>query len=267
MAEKNDITVIIPVHEYSEDLENYFPVAIRSIENQLTMPDKVMVVASKDDNLINYLNNFDYGEIQNRIQVVENEISSDFPTQINYGVSQVDTEWFNILEFDDELANIWIKNAVKYKDVYGGEVDAFLPIIVDVDHEGKFAGFTNEAVWATDFSDERGMLDNGALLRYHNFSLDGLLMRKEVFEEFGGLKPSMKLTFIYEFFLRMTYNDVKFMTIPKFAYKHINQREGSLFHQYQQEMDPTEAKWWFSQAKKEYFFIKDRNIQYEDNNE
>jgi hypothetical protein len=75
-----------------------------------------------------------------------------------------------------------------------------MPIIVDVDNQNQFVGFTNEAVWAASFSDELGILDNNALLTYQNFNTDGMVIRKSVYEENGGFKPSIKLTFIYEFY-------------------------------------------------------------------
>jgi hypothetical protein len=43
---------------------------------------------------------------------------------------------------------------------------------------------------------------------------------------------SIKLTFVYEFLLRLTYNSVSIMTIPKLGYKHTNMREGSIFWNY-----------------------------------
>ena len=61
----------------------------------------------------------------------------------------------------------------------------------------------------------------------------------------------------------MTFKDVRVMVIPRFGYKHVNQRTDSLFDTYRQTMDPVEAKWWLSQAKKEYYFDKDRKITYE----
>jgi hypothetical protein len=89
-------------------------------------------------------------------------------------------------------------------------------------------------------------------------------MKKSLYEEFGGFKPSMKLTFIYEFLLRMTFKDVRTMVIPRFGYKHVNQRPSSLFDTYRETMDPVEAKWWLAQAKKEYYFAKDRNTTYQE---
>jgi len=38
-------------------------------------------------------------------------------------------------------------------------VDAFLPIVVDVDDKGVFAGFTNEAVFAANFNPRNGIFD------------------------------------------------------------------------------------------------------------
>jgi hypothetical protein len=91
-----------------------------------------------------------------------------------------------------------------------------------------------------------------------------MVMSKEVFEANGGLKSNIKLTFIYEFLLRMTFKDVKVMVIPRFGYKHLNQREGSLFNSYKNDMNPVEANWWLDKAKKEYYFDNEREIVYEE---
>jgi hypothetical protein len=64
----------------------------------------------------------------------------------------------------------------------------------------------------------------------------------------------------------MTFKSVRVMVIPKFGYKHVNQRNGSLFSNYKETIDPVEAKWWLSQAKREYYFTKDRNITYQKEN-
>ena len=92
-------------------------------------------------------------------------------------------------------------------------------------------------------------------------------MRKSKFEEIGGLKSSIKLTFNYEFLLRATYNDAVIMTVPKVGYKHTNQRVNSLFWDYKFNQDyrlgPEEAKFWVDTAKQEYFFTMDREVVFE----
>ncbi len=259
MNKKTDITVIIPVHEMTEAAEKLFANAIKSISEQFVKPEAVIIVVPT--NLVGFMNHFDFGDIKGITTIVENTGETDFASQLNLGVSNVKTKWFSLLEYDDEFSKIWIKNADEYKDIYT-DVDMFLPIIVDVDENGAFLGLTNEAVWAAEFSDEMGVLDNSALLAYQNFNFDGMVMKKETYQEMGGLKASMKLTFIYEFLLRLTYFSTKIMTIPRFGYKHVNQRAGSLFNNYKNELTPDEARWWMTLAKKEYFHQEDRNITY-----
>jgi hypothetical protein len=262
MKEQTQITVILPVHELDDSTRPLFSNAIKSVEEQIVTPDSVLVVVPKGSDVSKELSSFDYGKLKDIVVVVENDGEIDFASQINFGVEAAKTEWISILELDDEYSKIWFKNVVEYKNAYE-DVDIFMPIIVDVDTKQQFIGLTNEAVWAQSFSDEMGVLDNGALLAYQNFNIDGVVMKKSLFEEFGGLKPSIKLTFVYEFLLRMTFKDSRVFVIPKFGYKHLNQREGSLFHGYRTELDPTEAKWWLSQAKKEYYFDNDRAVAYE----
>ena len=176
-----------------------------------------------------------------------------------------ETEFFSILEYDDEYSNIWFKQFDQYVSSYE-DVDVFFPLVVDTDENGQFIGFTNEALWAMGFSEDLGYLDNNTLLKYQNFQVSGMIMKKDKFEEIGGLKPSMKLTFNYEFLLRATYNDTVIMTIPKVGYKHTNQRVDSLFWDYKfnkdKQLSPDEAKFWIELAKKEYFFTKDRKVEY-----
>lgn len=263
--EKTNISIILPVHELNEVTKPMFANAIKSVTEQTLRPDELVIVAPKGSETLNYIKSFDFGDYKKSVVIAENGGDTDFASQVNFGVTNTTTEWFSILEFDDEYANIWFKNVVEYKKAHTN-VDLFMPIIIDVDSIGNFIGFTNEAVWANSFSDELGILDNSALLTYQNFNIDGMVIRKATYEEFGGFKPSIKLTFIYEFLLRMTFKDVKVMVIPRFGYKHVNQREGSLFSSYKETLDPIEARWWLSTAKKEYYFPNDRKITYEDSN-
>jgi len=148
-----------------------------------------------------------------------------------------------------------------YKDV-----DSFLPIVVDVDEKGIFAGFTNEATFAANFSQELGYLTNDTLQSYQNFQISGMVIKKDSFLKNGGFKSNIKLTFGYEFFLRMTQSNVKFLTIPKIGYKHVNMREGSIFWNYKNgddRLSEDEVKFWIDSAKKEYLFTTQREINYE----
>ena len=260
--EKNNISVILPVHELNEETKQLFSNAVQSVIEQTVRPDELVIVTPKGSEAHSYVSSYDYGDYKASVTIAENAGATDFASQVNYGVSVAKSEWVSILEFDDEYAKIWFKNVVDYRAAHPN-IELFMPIVIDVDTNGQFIGFTNEAVWANSFSDELGILDNNALIAYQNFNIDGMVIKKSVYDEFGGFKSNIKLTFIYEFLLRMTFKDVKVMVIPRFGYKHINQRAGSLFAGYKETLDPSEAKWWLSIAKKEYYFTKNREITYE----
>ena len=153
-------------------------------------------------------------------------------------------------------------------DIYK-DVDAFLPIVVDIDDKLVFAGFTNEATFAANVSTDMGILTNETLQTYQNFQTSGMVFKKEKYQEVGGIKSNIKLTFGYELFLRLTHNSVKIMTIPRIGYKHINLREGSIFWNYKNgddSLSQDEARFWIESAKKEYFFKNERDINYEPQN-
>ena len=261
----NKVTVIVPVHRINEEEKDYFAKAMSSLKEQKELPTKIMIVVPKDSDVKKVVESFEYSDnVKSILEIVENDGNTDFCSQINFGVSKVETEWFSILEMDDEYSKIWFSNFYKYADYYD-DVDVFLPIVLDANIEGRFLHFTNEPVWAKDFSDKIGFLDNDALLNYPSFQISGGVYRKESFESVGKLKSSIKLQFVYEFFLRMTYYDKKIMTIPKIGYKKTNMRPSSLFFEYYngtQKIDPLEAKWWFNTAKKECYFKQDRGITY-----
>jgi len=218
---KNDITVIMPVY----GLDDTFPNAIESVKNQVSQPDELIIVVGSKTEDAKTIKEFDYGDLNVRI-VEHHTDDTDFQSQMNLGVSECKTKWFAFLEQDDEMSNIWLNNVVKYRETYS-DVGMFLPLIVDfsyptteivddkeVEIPSNFIGISNEAVWAAEFSDEIGILDNSSLLKYQNFNFDGMVMLKEIYEDFGGIKANIKLTFMYEFLLRMTYNSVKIMVIP-----------------------------------------------------
>jgi len=263
MKTQFELSVILPLKSsIVKDFDEFFKKSIESITLQEILPSELIIVHTNEESLVKYLNEFDFGSL--KVNKIEFKGKPNFSEQINEGVKNSKTEWNTILEFDDEFSKIWFKNVRKYAEIYNN-VDVFLPIVVDVDNKSVFAGFTNEATFAANFSQEMGILTNETLLNYQNFQTSGMVFKKQIFEDFGGFKPSFKLTFSYEFLLRMTYNSVKFMTIPKIGYKHINLREGSIFWEYkngQEVLTENEVKFWVNSAKKEYFFSQDRNIKY-----
>jgi len=264
MENKLDLSVILPIKSsIVKDFDEYFEKAITSLKTQQTQFNELIIVHTNETNLVEKLKNYDFGNLN----VVKLPWSNDpnFSEQINFGIKNAKSTWISFFEFDDEYSSIWFRNVKKYSEFYP-DVDAFLPVVVDVDGKGMFAGFTNEATFAMSFAQEVGFLTNDTLHQYQNFQTSGMVIKKSALEDFGGFKPSIKLTFVYELLLRLTFNSSKIMTIPKIGYKHMNLREGSIFWNYKigdNLMSEDEVKFWIQTAKKEYFYKDDRSIKYE----
>ena len=267
MENKVSVSIILPIKtSKAKDFEEYFTKAIDSIKNQQVEVEELLIVHTVEEELKKLLSNYDFGNIN--VTLLEWNKEPNYASQVNFGIENSKGKWISLFEFDDEYSNIWFKNFKKYSEVYP-DVQMFLPVVVEVDEKGVFAGFTNEATFAANFTQEIGFLTNDTLQEYQNFQTAGSIFKKELFNDFGGFKPSIKLTFVYEFLLRLTYNSVSIMTIPKLGYKHVNLREGSIFWNYkygEEKMIDDEIKFWIQTAKKEYFFTDDRVIKYESQN-
>lgn len=259
-----DLSVILPLNTSKvRDFETFFLKSIDSLKTQKVKPKELIIVHTQEESLTTFLKNVDFSQLN--VKLVEYKGEQNYSSQINLGISESSCEWISFFEFDDEYSPIWFSNVEKYSKIYK-DVDGFLPIVIDVDSKSAFAGFTNEATFAANFAQEIGILTNEMLHSYQNFQSSGMAIKKSALQDFGGFKSSFKLTFVYEFLLRMTYNSVKIMTIPKFGYKHSNMREDSLFWDYKNgdsKLSEDEVKFWVSTAKKEYFFVDDRNIKFE----
>lgn len=264
MTENISLSVILPIKSSkAKDFDIFFEKAINSLLNQDVKFNELIIVHTKEDSLVEVLNNYDFKDL-NVVKLPWND-APNYSAQINYGVENSKSEWVTFFEFDDEYSKIWFKNFDKYSKIYP-DVTGFLPVVVDVDNKEVFAGFTNEATFAANFTQEMGYLTNDILHDYQNFQTSGIILKKEVFISSGGFKPSFRLTFGYEFLLRLTYNGATIMTIPRLGYKHTNLREGSIFWNYKfgdNKITDDEVRFWLDTAKKEYFFTVDRNIKYE----
>ncbi len=264
MEEKLNLSVILPIKSaVVKDFDEFFDKAIKSLKLQKIEFNELLIVHTSEEQLVNKLQSYDFESLN--VKLIEHKEEPNYQSQVNLGIENVSSEWVSFFEFDDEYSSIWFDNVKKYSSLYS-DVEAFLPIVVDVDSKDVFAGFTNEATFAANFTQEMGYLNNDTLLDYQNFQTAGMVVKKSVLDNFGGFKPSMKLIFVYEFLLRLTYNSVRIMTIPKIGYKHMSMREGSIFwgdKNGESVISNEEVKFWISTAKKEYFFSNDRNIKYE----
>lgn len=254
-----NITVILPVHKIDGDYKEMLNKAIESTEDfhndvkvSIVCPEKIK------KELVNLSDKLE-------INIIVNKGDTDFCSQVNLGIEKCDTEWFTILEIDDVFKPIWLKSINEYVKIYT-DVDVFLPIVKDVNEEGNFISFTNESAWAYGFTELQGFIDNEVLLEFQNYQISGGLYRTQKIKDNGSLKSNIKLTFGYEFLLRLTNNGVRVMTVPRVGYQHVNLREDSLFWLYknneESKLAEKEVKFWLDTAKKEFFFKNKRDVNY-----
>lgn len=254
-----NITVILPIHTLSEDYKEMLNNSISSIED-FHNDVKVSIVCPKSLKK-------DLKDLSNKLEIniIENKGETDFCSQVNLGIDNCDTEWFTILEVDDEFKPIWLKSMNDYMKIFT-DVSVFLPIVKDVNVEGKFVSFTNESAWAYGFTEMQGFLDNEVLLDFQNYQTSGGLFKTQVIKDNGKFKENIKLTFTYELLLRLTHNGIRIMTVPKVGYQHVNLREDSLFWLYKNDeskkLTEKEVKFWLDTAKKEFFFKNKRDVNY-----
>jgi hypothetical protein len=257
-----NITVILPIHKWDEEYSTMYENSVKSVE-QFYNDVKLIVVGPS---LVTSKITFTSDKLETKIVV--NEGSTDFCSQVNLAIDNCETEWFSLLEVDDEYKSSWLKSMDAYMKE-NPSTEVFLPIVRDINVEGKFLSYTNESTWAYGFTEKQGTLDNEALLDYQNFQISGGLYKTSVIKEQGKLKDNIKLTFGYEFLLRLTHNNIVVMTVPRIGYQHVNFREDSLFWSYKNDdsskMTEKEVKFWLETAKKEFFFKNKRDINYVEN--
>ena len=266
-----NISVVIPVHKCDDEITPMLSKAFETIVTQekIEVHPKVYIVHPteikdcvegwKESMIRKYQND---GINFESIVLVENEGKTDFQTQINLASTKVETDYFSILEFDDEYSTTYFYNMDKYINTYP-DIEIFLSMMIETNEKNEALKLTNELVWAQQFvgeNGEMGYLNLNAIKQNTDFKISGAVINKEEFINLGGLKSNIKLTFNYEFLLRALNNACKIYSIPKIGYKHFALREGSLFDEYNKTMPMDERRFWFETATKEANFINDRVI-------
>lgn len=239
-----DLVVIIPMHEFGKDNIELLNKAVESI------PEGVRAILSVKKGV----DSRKLKGASERLEILSESDGDSFVELVNAAVDKIEEKWFSILEFDDTYTPIWLDNAKKYMEFMPDmSVFMFLEDITDFNN-GKYIGFGNEAPWASSFSNEIGFIDNDCLQNYFDFYLTGSIFNTADWREVGGLKPQIKLTFWYEWLLRLTNKHKKVFVIPKVGYNHKLGRSGSLVEIYKENVGQDETQFLFDLAKREYFF-------------
>jgi hypothetical protein len=261
-----EITIIIPIHEFNDTVDELLRKALESVSvcrkefKDGHLP--VVIVAS-----CNIKEKIIKAKIDTFIQdtkIVWNDGKTDFCSQINFAVDQINTDYFSILEYDDEYRKKWFKLANDY--FYGNEsISIFLPLnAVHTGHKnwqfGNEFGLSNTFITDdVDDTDDVGIINFKRMEKCSVFNLTGAIFNRNDFVKVGKYKPSIKVAFNYELLLRLTNKGLKCMVVPKEGYVHEIGRENSLTDIYNKTLSPDELNKWFELAFREYVYDNDRN--------
>lgn len=252
-----DITVIIPIlldayqSPFNEMLRNAVDSVKAAAENYKDGKVKLLIVRPSDKTTDDPV----FTGIE--CKYVYNSGNTDYCSQVNLGVENVDTEFFSILEFDDRYSSKWFAMFDEYYN-FNEDVSVFLPINVVCNQKENIYEFVNEIVWASSFSSEMGVVDFECLENCASFNLTGGIFKTSDWLKY---KPSIKVAFNYEYLLRATSKNhkQKVYVVPKEGYRHELFRDGSLINQYIEEIPEDINPLWFELAKREYVYDEDRN--------
>ena len=208
-----------------------------------------------------------------------------FNESLNYAILNK-YEYFSIVEPEDVVDVNWYKTVTKYISKKEG-MDGFLPITREISN-GSFLGFFNEGCWVNGYAEVSGTFDLQLLMRFNCMNITGTVFKTESIKmnsteidgQFKAIKEDFKISYSYEFFLRMIYNDLKFFTIPRLGYEHRVDTPSEIVEPFSSKiprnisswpvekggLSPEEVKFWIDAAKREYFIGRhDRAIKFEQN--
>ena len=255
----NDITIIVPVHEYNDEVKTYLDKALASVsecrkhykDGKLPLffilapgIDPTQVAMDPDGEYAGY--------------IVKEEGPTDFCSMINAAVDKVETEHFSILEFDDEYTPKWFKFANQFS--YGNEdVSIYIPLNIARTTDDTDYQYLNEIALSKDFCEDFGFIDRSGLDSWCFFNLTGAIFNTKDFIEMNKYKASIQVAFNYELMLRYANLNLRMMVVPKEGYLHTVGRKESLAEKYTNDMTQEEIEEWYALAKREFQYMKDRN--------
>jgi glycosyltransferase involved in cell wall biosynthesis len=185
--DKTDVTVIIPVFNRQETISR----AIDSVLDQSFPPDEIIVVNDgSTDNTSHILNK--YGD---KITVMDLPVNSGASAARNAGVDHANTAWVSFLDSDDcwsgdklEKQMAYLRKYPFYEIIQSEEIWIRKGVRVNqCSHHKKPEG------WIWEHSLERCLV-----------SPSGVLMKKSLFDRYGGFDESLPVCEDYDLWLKIS---------------------------------------------------------------
>ena len=227
MENSKQITVIVPIHKFDDEVKTLLTRAVDSVNTDLCD----LLFVGPNDVLLSIK------ETYKDATFVKNE-DTDVFKQINKAALQCVTPYFTVLEFDDVLLPNW--NTTLVSEIQGNTVTIPLNEFVE---DGKFRAFGNEIAWDAAFIHEDGdigYLTEEELKLFNNFNVTGAIIKTEDFISLGYLKPEFKIFTWYEFLMRAARAGKTIYVVPRVCYSHTVLRKGSYMTEMESSIDKEE---------------------------
>lgn len=235
------LTVIIPVHELNAETTVLLKEAVESVYAQKEYKPSFLtfVVPETASEMIKVI--IGIGEAAQeaaaselKFSIAENVGATDIATQVNAGLAEVGKnspehgEYVTILELDDQLADNYVAEMAAHAAEMP-EVDGWLPLAVSVDVSKRLLKYENVAVWVPKTEAERpdGFVDAETTEVAPDLLLSGAMLKTETYTDGYGLKPSIGLAFVNEFYRRIVGRGAVLRGMGKVLYMHTELRPGS----------------------------------------
>lgn len=227
MENSKQITVIVPIHKFDDEVKTLLTRAVDSVNTDLCD----LLFVGPNDVLLSIK------ETYKDATFVKNE-DTDVFKQINKAALQCVTPYFTVLEFDDVLLPNW--NTTLVSEIQGNTVTIPLNEFVE---DGKFRAFGNEIAWDAAFiheDGEIGYITEEELKLFNNFNVTGAIIKTEDFISLGYLKPEFKIFTWYEFLMRAARAGKTIYVVPRVCYSHTVLRKGSYMTEMESSIDKEE---------------------------
>lgn len=271
MKNIHNLTIVIPVHKITKDDQKFFESCITSLKTQNLSSNEVVLIHTKETDLDLINEVLTKQKFKSKIKFMLNEGKTDFYSQVNTFAKECKTEWFSILEFDDQLSKNSLDYFIQYKEAYSG-IKMFLPLVADTDTEENFLKFGNDMglvnshdnLTPTETIRRLGFVDFDMVNTHVLYRPIGAFIKTGEFIDCGMFKTNIKFHQQFEFMLRWCHKENETMTMFKLGYQHIVGRKKS-HDSIIIESKPTgeEFNFWLEKAKKEYYFPFEREIDTE----
>lgn len=265
------VTYIVPIYKTDDASVEYLKKALNSLTLMMGSNDYAVVFAGGDETIEKLKDVISDSIKPDKVSYTHGYKPSngeqDALTVVNYAINFVTSEYFCVLEFDDEFLPNTYNNFLKYSEAEpDSSVYMSINILSDAKNEHSAIGLTNEIVWASSFAEEYGYVDKEGLEAYADFNVTGAFINTEDFISVGRLKPSFGIAAWYEFLLRLAFNEKKVYVMPKIGYKHTVGREDSFMEIFATDKElSAKVPKLIALAKTECEYKEERELSFENN--